>query len=68
MSTIAKMLRANARPDAPADVSERARYGRALQQASYDRRDRYPMVTVENFDAAIAYQEERIRFYLSEGR
>lgn len=57
-------LIAGARPDTPADVADRLRRAEANRIGNAEARERFPAITPENFDEAIAYQEQRIAFHL----
>lgn len=49
------------RPDTAADIAERIKNRKACEQALADVRERYPVITAENFEEANAYRERRIR-------
>lgn len=49
------------RKDTTADIDWRKRHNAALAQAVQDRKERYPVLTTENAEDAINYQEQRIK-------
>jgi hypothetical protein len=52
------------RPDA---VAERRRYADALAKARDDRRREFPTITPANFEAADAFQTDRLAHWLAGG-
>jgi hypothetical protein len=50
--------------DTPAEIADRAIRVRAGQLGVQDRQQRYPVLTAENADEAMAYQEARIAFHV----
>lgn len=54
------------REDTPADVAWRLADNKAREKASAERRERYPVITPENFEEATDFQERRRRELLAE--
>lgn len=57
------MMRANQRPDTTAAINWRIKSREAADAAIADRQAQFPVLTDANADAAIAYQEARIKFH-----
>ena len=60
---IGTMMRANTRPDTPADIEWRTKSREAAQAAISDREAKYPTLTADNAAEAIRYQEQRVDFH-----
>lgn len=56
----------NGAPDTPETIAERVAYRKAAELAHADALAKFQTITPENAAAAIAYQEERIRFHKRE--
>ena len=62
------MMARNNRADAAADVAWRLRHNAACEQANRETRERFPSLDGDNIDAALSFQESRIKALMSEGR
>jgi hypothetical protein len=58
---IGAMMARNNRPDTAADIAWRQRHSAACAQANRETHERFPTLTAENIDAALTFQERRIR-------
>lgn len=57
---IGAMMARNNRPDTAADIAWRRRHNSACEQANRETRERYPNLTADNVDEALAFQSGRI--------
>ncbi len=49
------------KPDTAADIAEWIAYRKACEQARAERQEKFPVLTMENFEEAGRYEERRIR-------
>ena len=61
MRTMRSLIQAKNRPDDPETVEYRTRFLSASRQAQRETAERFPTITPDNAQAAIDYQEMRIR-------
>jgi hypothetical protein len=59
---------ANQRPDSAEEVVERRLRRAAGEQAVKERQEKFPVLTAENADEAIRFQEARIQALMKRGR
>lgn len=64
--TIRALQLAKQRPDTAADIRWRLDSRKAGELANADAHAKYPTLDGENIGAALAYQEERYAFHMSE--
>lgn len=51
----------NSHQDTPAEIEWRRRHNAACDQAGRETRDRFPVLNADNIDAALKFQEDKIK-------
>ena len=63
---IRDLIAANARPSTADEIAERRRYQAAREQMQRERAERYPIITADNAEEVIAWQDRRLAELLRE--